>query len=114
MIRCLTLGSKYAMMTIMDTITKSEILQLSQLARLDLTSQEATALVDEISDILDYVKVVQDMAESDAGTPTVGTHYNSLREDVVTNEPDEYTEVLLEAAPERYKQFVKVKKILPN
>ncbi len=102
------------MMMVMGTITKNEILRLSQLARLDLTDREATDLVGEISDILNYVKVIQDMAQSDAGTLAVVTHYNSLREDVVTNRPGAYTEALLEAAPERHKQFVKVKKILPN
>ena len=102
------------MMVAMATITKNEVLHLSHLARIDLTDEEVANLVGEISDILDYVEVVQDIAEGDAGTPKVGTHYNSLREDVVTNEPGGCTETLLEAAPERYKQFVKVKKILPN
>ena len=102
------------MMTVMAIITKNEVLHLSHLARIDLTDKEVTNLVDEISDILDYVNVVQNIAESNTAAPTVGAHYNILREDVVTNQPGTYTEALLRAAPERYKQFVKVKKILSN
>ena len=54
------------------------------------------------------------MAESKGVAPAVDDNYNSLKDDIVTNSPGSFTESLLEAAPERYKQFVKVKKILPN
>ena len=96
----------------MVAIDKNEVLKLSQLARIDLTEPEANALVGEISDILDYVKTVQDIATDGDSPPP--EHRNILREDVVTNQPGAYTEALLEAAPVRHKQFVKVKKILTD
>ena len=97
----------------MVAIDKNEVLKLSQLARIDLTGQEVTTLVDEISDILDYVKAVQDIADADNTLPPP-LHRNILREDTVTNHPATYTEALLEAAPDRHGQFVKVKKILTD
>ena len=84
------------------------------MARIDLTDEEAVGLVSEISHILEYVTVIQDIAESKGVAPAVDDNYNSLKDDIVTNSPGSFTESLLEAAPERYKQFVKVKKILPN
>ena len=84
------------------------------MARIDLTDEEAVGLVSEISHILEYVTVIQDMAESKGVAPAVDDNYNSLKDDIVTNSPGSFAESLLEAAPERYKQFVKVKKILPN
>ena len=97
----------------MVAIDKNEVLKLSQLARIDLTEPEANALVGEISDILDYVKVVQDIDTDDDALPPP-PHRNILRDDAVTNQPGAYTEALLEAAPDRHGQFVKVKKILTD
>lgn len=92
-------------------MTKEEILHLGTLSRLALTSEEAEAFKTEIDAVLAYVSTVTAIAGG-ADTKTVGVRYNVMREDVITNAPGQYTEVLLNAAPVREGHYVAVKKII--
>jgi len=92
-------------------MTKEEILHLGTLSRLALTPEEAEAFKTEIDAVLAYVSAVTAIAGT-AETKTVGARYNIMREDVVTNTPGQYTEVLLKAAPAREGHYVAVKKII--
>ena len=92
-------------------LTTEEVLHLGQLARITLSQTEAETFKEEIGSILGYVHVVDEIA-ADGAVKEVGARYNVLREDVVTNEPGAHTEDLLNSAPERDGQYVKVKKIL--
>ncbi len=97
----------------MSDITTDGVLHLGQLARITIDPDQAEQLKNEIGSILAYVSTVKDIA-GDMGEKQVGARYNVLREDEVTNEPGVHTEAILNAAPERDGQFVKVKKILNN
>ena len=97
----------------MSDITTEEVLHLGQLGRITITPEQAEQLKDEIGSILSYVGQVKDIA-GDIGEKQVGARFNVMREDEVTNEPGAHTEAILNAAPERDGQFVKVKKILNN
>lgn len=91
-------------------ISKGDIEKLAGLARLSLTEDEKAKFQGEIDTILGFVAKVKEAAGT-APTP-VYPLTNVLREDVVTHNKGEYTEKLLDAAPAREGQYVKVKKIL--
>lgn len=93
-------------------MTKEDIQHLGRLARIRLSDDEVAAFSDEIDAILAYVSTVQDIAgDSERGVIT-SPHYNVFRDDVITNQPDEYTDALLQEMPERDGRYLKVKKIL--
>lgn len=93
-------------------MTKDEVIHLSNLARITLTDNEVAAFQTEIDDILAYVSTIQDIAGAGETAPVVPPVHNVLRDDEVTNEPGHYTDVLLDAAPQREGKYIAVKKIL--
>jgi aspartyl-tRNA(Asn)/glutamyl-tRNA(Gln) amidotransferase subunit C len=92
---------------------RSDIEHLGELARIELTDAETDALGREIPDILAYVSAVNDIAAAEKEKKAEGV-FNVLRDDVPTHEPGEYTEALLDAAPDRQGRYVRVKKIIGN
>ncbi len=95
-------------------MNKEDVKHLSKLARIELSETEVENFTKEIADILSYVSVVQDIAGDDNSDTNlkVGARYNIFRADVITNEPDSYTETLLVEMPNREGRYMKVKKIL--
>lgn len=93
-------------------MTTEEIVHLATLARITITDEEAAKLHGEIDDIISYVSTLDSVVQDPDAKKSVGPVHNVFREDVVTNEPDQYTEALLAAMPERVDRFMKVKKIL--
>ncbi len=92
------------------TITKEDIKKLANLVRIEISDEEAEKLTPEIDSVLGYVGQIKN-ATGDT-EKTVHKLHNVLRDDVVVNKEGEYTESLLEAAPSREGDYVKVKKIL--
>jgi aspartyl-tRNA(Asn)/glutamyl-tRNA(Gln) amidotransferase subunit C len=92
---------------------REDVAHLATLARIQLSEDELTTLQGELSSIVSYVSTVTDIAGDAADTaPSLGARHNVFRSDVVTNEPDEYTEVLLAELPHKEGRYMKVKKIL--
>ena len=89
-----------------------DINHLAKLSRIRVTPVEAEALTGEFDEILGYVAHINDAIDVLPDTRVVPLHANVFREDVVRTESGVYTEVLLDAAPARHKQYVVVKKIL--
>ena len=91
-------------------ITKEDIKNLADLARIEIAPEEAEKLTAEVDSILDYVGQIKNVSgDIEREIPKLR---NVLREDVVTNNGGEYTEKLLSNAPAREKNYLKVKKIL--
>jgi aspartyl-tRNA(Asn)/glutamyl-tRNA(Gln) amidotransferase subunit C len=91
-------------------ITAEEIKHLADLARIEISSDEAEKMRGEMDAILDYVgQINATTGEVARVTPPLR---NVMREDMPTNAPGEYTEKLLSNAPAREGNYVKVKKIL--
>lgn len=90
---------------------RSDIQHLAVLSRLSLTDEEIEKFRTEADAILEYVAAVKELALEE-GEPEVGAHANPLREDVVTNAPGQYTEVLLSALPKRVGNHALVKRII--
>lgn len=94
-------------------MNKEDIKHLSQLSRIEIGEAEADNFSKEISAIISYVEVIQDIIGDDKDKePKVGARFNVFRDDVVTNEPDSYTPDLLVEMPKTQNRFLVVKKIL--
>ncbi len=93
---------------------KQDVIRLGGLARIELTDTEAESFALEITSILGYVSEITDITGDAAPEKKVGALYNVMREDGEPHAPGIYTEDLLNAAPEREGQYVKVKKILAD
>jgi len=99
----------------MLAMNRDDILKLGELSRIDLQAEEIPVLEAELSAVVSYVSVVQDIAaDINTSAPQVGALYNVMREDEVTNEPDQYTEDILREMPATRGRHMLVKKILDN
>lgn len=97
----------------LELMKREDIEHLASLARIRLTDEEQARLPQELSSIVEYVSVVSDIAGDDADdVPQVGVVHNVFRKDVVTNEPDQYTNDILAEMPKTDGRFLSVKKIL--
>jgi aspartyl/glutamyl-tRNA(Asn/Gln) amidotransferase C subunit len=90
------------------------IKKLAIMARVDMDENEMTEIGDSFGPILSYVGQIQEVSETnDEDYQTVGSvPFNILREDVVTNKGGEYTDKIMDQAPDTEKGFLKVKQIL--
>lgn len=99
-------------------MTKDEIKHLAELSRLELTDEEIKKYAGEFGQILNYVHKVSELTEnSEQETDLqIGSSMtkNVFREDDNAQEGGEYSEKILNEAPDRHEDFVKVKKILNN
>jgi aspartyl-tRNA(Asn)/glutamyl-tRNA(Gln) amidotransferase subunit C len=91
-------------------ISKEDIKKLANLARIEISETEAEKLTPEIDSILGYVGQIKD-AVGDIKKEVPRLH-NIMRDDIVTNTENQYTEKLLNNVPSKESGFVKVKKIL--
>lgn len=93
-------------------VERDDVIHLAELARLQLSEAEVDGLRTELSAIVDYVSQVQSLTVDDVSIKTLGAVANVTREDVVTNQPGQYSEDLLRAAPQTQDGYVVVQKIL--
>ena len=94
-------------------MNKEEVKQLAVLARIELTDSEIDSFAREMSSVLDYVSQIQDIVGKEGESlKSVGDRYNVFRDDIVTNKPDEYTDMLLQGMPKTEGRYMVVKKIL--
>lgn len=91
---------------------KKDILHLGNLARIKISDEEAESLKDDITAVLKYVSVVNDIAADSDLTKKTGAVYNVFREDEITTPANTHTENLLREAPETKGRYLSVKKIL--
>lgn len=91
-------------------ITKEDIKNLADLARIEVGDAEMEKMAKEVDSILGYVGQIKDSTgNTERDIPVLR---NVMREDEVTVGEGEYTEKLLNNAPSREGQYLKVKKIL--
>lgn len=98
-------------------MNREEVLKLAKLARIEIGEAEAESLSHEFEAILQYVSEIknatspQPLSLSKERGKGRGV-FNVMREDTSPHESGIFTEALLNEAPARQKDFVKVKKIL--
>ena len=92
-------------------ISREEIDNLANLARLDLDEAQKASIAKDLGNILDYVKELKEAKVDDVKTED-HLGINVMRQDEVTNETGKLSSHLVEAAPKHNGQYVRVKKIL--
>ena len=91
-------------------ITVEDIKNLASLARIEINEDEVGKMTSEIDSIFGYINTIKDakVAEEKVAPKL----RNIMRDDVVTNKPNEYKEKILKNAPKKEGNYLKVKKIL--
>ena len=87
-------------------MNKTDVLRLAQLARIEISDEEANNLTHEFESILNYVGEVKEVEKEEI------LNRNVMREDGEPHESGIHTEDLLNSAPDREGEYVRVKKIL--
>jgi aspartyl-tRNA(Asn)/glutamyl-tRNA(Gln) amidotransferase subunit C len=92
-------------------IRREDVRHVAELARLALTPEEEEALVAELGAILAYVEKLDEL-DTEGVAPTANVHEaeRAFRADEVRNLPE--VEALLANAPERWRDFLRVPKII--
>jgi len=91
-------------------IKGEEVKKLAELARIDITSKEVEKVRKEIESILEYVSEIQKVSEKRASAKK-DEPKNVMREDDNPHTGGIYTEAVLNEAPERDGDYIKVKNI---
>lgn len=92
---------------------KEKVLNLAKLARIEIGDEEAESLSHEFETILSYVGEVKSIKVSSLIRDSQGeTLNNVMREDLRPHESGLYTKKILEQAPAREGDYIKVKQIL--
>ena len=94
-----------------------DVKKLADLARIDMSDEEMQEIAKSFDSILAYVGQVQEVSklhnvESLHDNPDNYFLQNVMRDDIVTNEREKYTEKILADAPDVLNGFLKVKQIL--
>lgn len=97
---------------IIGAMNKDDITHLAALARIRLEDSELEQFVAELPAIVEYVSVVNSIADDTDTEPNPGVRPNIFRDDVVTNEPNEFSEDIIAQMPHSVDRFLSVKKIL--
>lgn len=99
-------------------ISKKEVQHIAKLARLGITKAEEEKFQKELSAILDYFKMLEELDTSKVAPTFHPTEKfllekgNVFREDESCLEKEEVVQKLIDSAPEKEKRYVKVKQIL--
>ena len=91
---------------------KEEVKHMTQLARMNLSSEENTLFENEFKKIIDYISQIQGVSDFiDASTDTkVGEVYNVTRED--TPLFDSSREEIIGLFPKKQNDYLSVKKVI--
>jgi aspartyl-tRNA(Asn)/glutamyl-tRNA(Gln) amidotransferase subunit C len=92
-------------------ISKKDIENLANLARIRLSESEKESLAKDVDSILAYVDQIK-AAPIGEFKPEAGAVKNVMREDIVINTSIEDRERILDEVPKREGDYVAVKKIL--
>ena len=93
---------------------KTEVLKLAKLARIEVSEKEAENLSGEFDAILGYVGEVKKVSDTKNIKKVSDTFFirNVTRKDDVPHVSGLYTKEILEQAPNKEGDYIKVKKIL--
>ncbi len=92
------------------SFTREDLDNLSALARITVKEEEKDKMLADMQAILGYVSEINEVSGDIERIK--GTHYNIVREDVVTHASGSNTEALLREAPATEDGYVKVAQVL--
>lgn len=93
-------------------MNREEIKNLAKLARLGLSEGDVDSYQKDFQGILDYISTINSIKIDSYDDQIRGNTTNIMRSDDVSYKSGEFTDILLEAAPERDGDYVKVAKVL--
>lgn len=88
-----------------------DIEHLATLSRIKVREDEQAALAEKIDAVLGYVGEIAKVDTSAYAHAEAGAHRNELRADVATDEPGKMREAILDNAPQREGDFVRVQQM---
>jgi len=94
-------------------ISEKDVKKLGQLSRIGIKKEEVESIQGDLEKILDFVSKLKELPipeGDDFGAKKTPT--NNIREDTSDLKGGEYTEKLLDQAPDKENGFIKVKKVL--
>lgn len=93
-------------------VSKNQVQKISELARIEITNEQAEKYSKELSDILGFVEKL-DEADTDGVEPIahITGAKNVIREDKVVEYSDETKENIINNFPEKKDRFDKVKAV---
>jgi len=94
----------------MATITKKEVEHIAKLARLELTGEEIEKMQKDLSEILDYFNLLK-RAKTRGKISEVAKEKISLRKDQIKAQSEPVVKKLVEAAPDKKENHIKVKAV---
>jgi aspartyl-tRNA(Asn)/glutamyl-tRNA(Gln) amidotransferase subunit C len=94
-----------------------DIKKLANMARIDMDEAEMAEIAKSFGPILSYVGQVQEVSDGggdELAHDLIENHrlHNVTREDIATNKTGEYTDRIMENAPDTENGYIKVKQIL--
>lgn len=92
------------------SFTLEDLENLSQLSRITIKEEEKEKMLHDMQAILGYVSEINEVSGNVERVK--GTHYNIVREDVVTRDSGSATESVLREAPATEDSYVKVAQVL--
>ena len=92
-------------------IKREDIEKLAELSRIEVTGDEVDKFSRDIESILEYVSELTEIVTEEPDK-CAGVLRNVMRSDGEPHESGLFTDAILSAAPEREKNYFKVKKIL--
>ncbi len=96
-------------------ISKDEVRHIAQLARLGITKEEEEKFSHDLSSILDYMRKLQEVdLKNIRPTSHSLTLENNFREDEIKTEDRETVKKLINLAPGKDGNYIKVKSILKD
>jgi aspartyl-tRNA(Asn)/glutamyl-tRNA(Gln) amidotransferase subunit C len=95
-----------------NMISNEDVKKLASLARIKVTEEEVASLAKDMENILDYVAQVQQVSGAGDSKEKKERNRNVLRDDMNPHESGAFTEEILNEAPRREGNYLKVKKIL--
>lgn len=95
----------------MTKVSKDDIQKLADMSRISLTEAECTSLTKDITQLISYVDMLQELDAKDIEpTYSIGTLQNVWREDTV--QQNLTSTQLLKATDDRVNEQIKVPKVL--
>ena len=94
-------------------INKNEVQHVAKLARLGLSQDEINKMGKELSSILDYFRLLDELDVSKVSAAFYAIPLKSvMREDKIEKKDRKEADELLSQAPQREKRYIRVKEIL--
>lgn len=94
--------------------TNEEVQKLASLSRVYIPEEQAETFASEFESILSYVSSLESLTLTALDEHESGIHINTFREDGAPHAPGAFTEMAVEAFPDKEGNSLKVKQILSH